>query len=68
LLSRSWHSIVRVLEVQSFKGADGDTDHYLVAAKIRKRLAVSKQTPHRFLGKKVNLKKLNYVDIKGIEI
>jgi hypothetical protein len=58
LISRSWPSIVGLLEVQSFN----DTDHYLAAAKNKKRLAVSKQTTHRFLGKKFNVKKLKEVN------
>ena len=41
LIDRRWHS--SVLDVRSFRGADCDTDHYLVIAKVRKRLAVSKQ-------------------------
>jgi endonuclease/exonuclease/phosphatase family metal-dependent hydrolase len=35
-----------VLDVRSFRGADCDTDHYLVVAKVRERLEVSKQTTH----------------------
>ena len=33
LIDRRWHS--RVLDVRSFRGADCDTDHYLVIAKVR---------------------------------
>jgi hypothetical protein len=33
-----------------------DTDHYLVTAKVRERLAVSEQTMHRFHPKRLNLK------------
>jgi len=40
-MDRRWHS--SVLDVRSFRGADCDTDHYLVIAKIRERLAVGKQ-------------------------
>ena len=40
LIDMRWHS--SVLDVQSFKGADCDTDHYLMTAKVRKRLAVGK--------------------------
>ena len=31
-----------ILDVRSFREADCDTDHYLVVAKVRERLAVSK--------------------------
>ena len=32
-----------ILDVRSFRGADCDTDHYLVVAKVKERLAVGKQ-------------------------
>jgi hypothetical protein len=35
-----------------------ETDHYLVVAKVRERLAVSKQTTHRLHMENFNLKKL----------
>jgi hypothetical protein len=55
LINRRWHS--RILDVQSFRGADCDTDHYLVA-KVRERLAVSKQAAQKFDAERFNLKKL----------
>jgi len=46
LIDKRGHSIV--LHVRIFKGADCDTENYLVLAKVRERLAVSKQK-HRNL-------------------
>jgi hypothetical protein len=40
LIDRRRHS--SILDVRSFRAEDRDTDHYLVVAKVRKRLAVSK--------------------------
>jgi hypothetical protein len=39
LIDRRQHS--SILDIRSFRGADCDTDHYLVVAKVRERLAVS---------------------------
>jgi hypothetical protein len=62
LIDRRRHS--SVLDVRSFRVADCDTDHYLVVAKVRERLTVSKQTTHRFCMERLNLKKLNEVEGK----
>jgi hypothetical protein len=62
LIDRRRNSIV--LDVRSFRAADCDTDHYLVVAKFRERLAVSKQTMHRVHMGKFNLKKLNETEGK----
>jgi len=35
----------------TFRGADCDTDHYLMVAKIRERLAVSKHHNRSLMGK-----------------
>ena len=40
-------------------GADCDTDHYLVVAHVRERMAVSKQAAQRFERERFNLRKLN---------
>jgi len=37
-----------IIHVQSFRGAECDTDHYVVVAKLRERLAVSKQAARKF--------------------
>jgi hypothetical protein len=44
--------------------ADCNTDHYLVVAKDRDRLAVNKQRSHRFHSERINLKQLNEVEGK----
>jgi hypothetical protein len=57
LIERRWH--LSILHVRSFRGADGDTDHFLVVAKVRERLAVSKQSEQKFDRERFNLSKLN---------
>ena len=61
LVDRRWHS--SVLDVRSFRGADCDTDHYLVIAKVRERLAVGKQAAQRFDRQRFNTRKLNELEI-----
>jgi hypothetical protein len=56
LIDRRHHS--SILDVQLFRAADCDTDHYLVVAKVGERLAVSKQTMDRIHMERSNLKKL----------
>jgi len=46
LIDRRWHS--SILDVQSFREADCDADHYLVVARVRERLAVSKKSNREF--------------------
>ena len=62
LIDRRWHS--SVLDVRSFMGADCDTDHYLVIAKVRERLAVGKQAAQRFDRQRFNLRKLNELEVR----
>ena len=45
-------------------GVDCDTDHYLVVAKVRERLAVSEQAAQRFDMERFNLGKLNELEIR----
>ena len=52
-----------MLDARCFRGADCDTDHCLVVAKIRERLAVSKQAAQRFDVERFNLRKLNELEV-----
>ena len=52
-----------IFDVQSFRGADCGTDHYLVVAKARERLAVSKQAAETFHAEIFTLKMLNELGV-----
>jgi hypothetical protein len=53
-----------ILDVRSFRGADSDTDHYLVVAKLGERISVSKRARQNFDPERFDLKKLNDVEVK----
>jgi hypothetical protein len=63
LIERGRH--LDVLDVQTFRAADCDNDHYLVVVvKVRERLTVNKQRSHRFYVERFSLKKLNEIEGK----
>ena len=53
-----------ILNIRSFRAADHDTDQYLVVAKVRQRLAVSKQAAQKFHVERFNLRKLNELEVR----
>ena len=62
MIDRKWHS--SILDVRSLRGAECDTDHYTVVAKVREKLAVSKQAAQKFDGERFNLGKLNELEVR----
>ena len=50
--------------MRSFRGADCDTDHNLVIAKVRVRLAVGKQAAQRFDRQRFNMRRLNEPEVR----
>jgi hypothetical protein len=62
LIDRRWH--LSVLDIRSFTEADCDTDHYLVIANVRERLALIRQATHNFDGEIFNLSYLSDLEIR----
>ena len=62
LIDRRRHS--SIIDVRSFRGADCDTYHYLVVAKVRETLAVRKQAAQKYDGKRFNLRNLNDLQVR----
>ena len=62
LIDRRWQS--SVLDVRSFRGAECDTDHYPVIAKVKERLAVGKQATQRLHRQRFNLSKLIELEVR----
>ena len=55
---------MNILDVRSSRGAESDTDNYLVVAKLRERLTVSKQESQKFDVERFNLWKLNELEFR----
>jgi hypothetical protein len=61
LIHKRWHSII--LDARNFRGVDFDIDYYLVVAKVRERLAISKQAAQNSDGERFNIGKVNKLEI-----
>ena len=48
----------------TFRGGNCDTDRYLVVAKVRERLALSKQEAQKFDVERFNLRMLNELEVR----
>jgi hypothetical protein len=53
-----------ILEYRSFRGADCDSEDYLVVAKVRESLAVGKRMVNKMEVDRFNLKQLNDEEVK----
>jgi len=62
LTDKRWQS--NTVDVWPFRGADCDTDHYLVVVKVRQRLSESKQVAQKFDMERFNFQKLDDVEVK----
>jgi len=63
LIERRWRS--SVLDVRCFRGADCDTDHCLVVAKVSERLAVSRKASQTFSDKRFYFRTLNELEVRN---
>jgi hypothetical protein len=63
LIYRRWHS--STLAVRSFRAADCDTDHYLVVAKVRERLALSKDANQEKMEARIDANNKKFEVLQG---
>jgi hypothetical protein len=61
LIDKRRHS--NILDVLSFRGADCDSDHYLVITKLRERISLSKRGRQKFDVEWFYLKELDDVEV-----
>jgi hypothetical protein len=61
LIDRRWH--LSIGDVRSFRGANSETDHYLVTAEDRERLSARKQPARKSDVDRFNLKKPSEMEV-----
>jgi hypothetical protein len=64
LIDGRWHSTILHVDLQSFRGADCDTDKCLVVAKVRERLTVNIQAAQKFDEERFNVRKLKELEVR----
>jgi hypothetical protein len=52
-----------IIDIQSYRVANCDIDHYLVVVQVRRRTSVNKQAAQKFDMDRFNFKKLNDVEV-----
>jgi hypothetical protein len=62
LIDKRLHT--NILDIRSFRGSDCDINHYLVVAKLRDRISVSKRARQNFDLERFDVKKLDDVEVK----
>ena len=61
-ISKKWRR--SLLDVRSYRGADVASDHHLVVAQLKLKLAANKTSSQRVTQNKFNIEKLNYGEIR----
>jgi hypothetical protein len=62
LIDKRWPS--SIVDIQGLKRGDCDNDHYLVVAKLRETMVVSKQAAQNFNGERFNGRKLSELEVR----
>jgi hypothetical protein len=57
-----WHT--SIIDVLSFRGAECNTDHYVVVAKVKEKLVVSKQAAQEFDVEILNNRQLSELEVR----
>jgi hypothetical protein len=62
MIDRRWH--LSILDIRFVRGIDCATDHYVVFTSVRQILAVIKTAAHKFDVERINLRKLNDLEVR----